>query len=154
MVRNCSQKISILSSCSLFFHRRSFFTCWLLAFLIFSLPLQNFHPSSSEIRLRGFFFSRLLFLCYPCHCRHQNLVEKMTRLVDVFFFLNVQVAMRFTAKTSGCLNAKSHSGLHVGVFRTDAGHVIAKISRIYRLPVFLTHDALLRALLERSTMQI
>ena len=99
-----------------FFHRRSFFTCWLLASLIFSLPLQNFHPSSSEIRLRGFFFSRLLFLCYPCHCRHQNLVEKMTPLLDVFFFLNVQVAMRFTAKTSGCLNAKSPSGLHVGVY--------------------------------------
>ena len=116
VVRNCSQKISILSSCSLFFHRRSFFTSWLLASLIFSLPLQNFHPSSSEISLRGFFFSRLLFLCYPCHCRHQNLVEKMTRLVDVFFFLNVQVAVRFTAKTSGCFNAKSHSGLHVGLY--------------------------------------
>ena len=99
-----------------FFTAAHFSPCWLLAFLIFSLPLQNFHPFSNEIRLRGFFFSRLLFLCYPCHCRHQNLVEKMTRLVDVFFFLNVQVAMRFTAKTSGCLNATFHSGLHVGVY--------------------------------------
>lgn len=129
MVRNCSQKISILSSCSLFFHRRSFFTCWLLASLIFSLPLQNFHPSSSEIRLRGFFFSRLLFLCYPCHCRHQNLVEKMTRLVDVFFFLNVQVAIRFTAKTSGVLECEISLRLTCRGLRTDAGHVIAKISR-------------------------
>ena len=116
VVRNCLQKISILSSFSLFFHCRSFFT--LLAasishFLTATTKFSSFFQGNSSPLL---FFSRLLFLCYPCHCRHQNLVEKMTRLVAVFFFLNVQVAMRFTAKTSRCLNAKTHSGLHVGVY--------------------------------------
>ena len=39
---------------SFFFTAAHFSPCWLLAFLIFSLPLQNFHPSSSEIRLLCF----------------------------------------------------------------------------------------------------
>ena len=116
VVRNWSQKISILSSCSLFFHCRSFFT--LLAssishILTATTKFSSFFERNSSPLL---FFSRLLFLCYPCHCRHQNLVEKMTRLCCCFFFLNVQVAMRFTTKISGCLNTKSHSGLHVGVY--------------------------------------
>ena len=38
--------------------------------------------------------------------------------------------------------------------RTDAGHMIAQICLIYRLPIFLTHDASLRALRERSAMRI
>ena len=38
--------------------------------------------------------------------------------------------------------------------RTDTRHVIAKIPRIYRLPVFLTHDAPLRALRKRPAMRM
>ena len=65
--------------------------------------------------------------------------------------------MRFTTKTHERLDEKFHNGLHVAadvrsygrtvvrsygrtVVRSD-GHVITKISRIHRLPFFLTHGA-------------
>ena len=50
------------SSCSLFFHCRSFSPWWLLAFLIFSIPLQNFMLFLQKNFLYFFYLALALFL--------------------------------------------------------------------------------------------
>ena len=49
-------------SCSLFFHCRLYSPWWPLAFLIFSIPLQNFMLSPQKISFIFFYLALALFL--------------------------------------------------------------------------------------------
>ena len=81
LVRRFMVKMLHVSVCLFvcFFYPRSFSPWWPLAFLIFSLPLQNFH-----VFLPTKFASFVRFLCCPLQCRHFNFVQKDSALL---FFL-------------------------------------------------------------------
>ena len=54
----------------------SFYHCHYKIFILLPAKFVSF----------ALFLAPLLFLCYPCQCRHQKLVEKMTRFVVAFSF--------------------------------------------------------------------
>ena len=54
------------------------------------------------------------------------------------------VATLCYAKNRRCESSRVTSPLHVGADVRSDGHVITKISRIYRLPFFLTHGSPLK----------
>ena len=126
-------KKSILSSCSLFFHCRSFFTLLAASISHFLTATTKFSSFFQRNSSRACLLDSPCCCFFLCKCPGGHEIYRQNERV-----LECEISLRPTCR---------------GV-RTDAGHVIAKISRIYRLPVFLTHDASLRALHERSTMRI
>ena len=79
--------------------------------------------------------------------------EDLVLLSLVFYFsLKVRMAMRFTAKTRGCLNTKFRSGLRVWVAKyvVPMGHVTTKFPRIDRFSFSTVMDAPLREFRSRE----
>ena len=155
VVRNCSQKISTLSSCSLlFFHCRSFFTLLAASISHFITAITKFSSFFQRNSSPLLYFSR--------HCSfsviHVSVDIKIwskKRLALLLLFLSkCPSGHAICHQNERVLECEISLRLTCRGVRTDESHVIAKISRIYRLPVFLTHDASLRALPERSTMRI
>ena len=72
----CSPKILLVVFLFAFFSRcRLFFT-------LLAASISHFLSHRCDKILLLLFFQRYLFLCYPCQCRHQNIVKtkKKTRL--------------------------------------------------------------------------
>ena len=140
---------------------KKFVACFLFAFLLLLsfrfrflfFTVARFSPcqltysfSHRRHKLFMLFFegnSSPLFLSLPLalslSAQTSKFSRKKTWLCFCFFSLKVLVAVQV-------VNVTSNIGLHVGVDgRMTDGNVITKISRIYRLPFFLTHGAQLGA---------
>ena len=124
------------------FHCRSFSPCWPLAFLIVSQPLwifmffflQNSSPLFSITRSSSFSVIHV-------SVNIKNNVEKDT---EMLFFLSKSPGSRAISFQP----AVELFYIGMPVVRTSGRacvHVTTKISRMHRLPNFLTHGAPLRA---------
>ena len=137
------------------FHRRSFSTCWPLAFLIFSPPLwismffflRNLSPLFSTTRCN--FFSVI-----HVSVNIKNNAEKDTTLLLFFLFKSLGghvISLQIKPWVAFGLPYLLIELLYIGmpVVRTDGrslassvyGHVITKFSRMGRLPHFLSCGA-------------
>ena len=87
-----------------------FFSRCLLLFTLLVASISHLLSHRCDKIFLLMFFQRYLFFCYPCQCRHQNIVKtkKMTRLCYWFFSLKVRVALQEASVTFGI-------GLHAGV---------------------------------------
>ena len=111
----------------------AFFSRCLLLFTLLTASISHFLSHRCDKIFLLMLLQRYLFLCYPCKCRHQNIVKtKKNDSALLLIFLSKSPGGTARSKCNIWHRLTCRGG------RSD-GHVMTKISRIYWLPFFLTH---------------